>query len=94
MKFDFPDPFAPIKTLIGRKGSFSISAMLLNPLTVMYSSAVDAIFADDCETWINDGPFGRYDLRRIMPIRTTMIQPSAVRAEFSNKACRQQLATE
>jgi hypothetical protein len=29
MKFDLPEPFGPIKTLIGLNGSFSIEAMLL-----------------------------------------------------------------
>jgi hypothetical protein len=35
MKFDFPEPFEPIKTLMGRSGSFSSDAMLLKPRTVM-----------------------------------------------------------
>ena len=36
-KFDFPDPFAPIKMLIGRSGRFSIAAMLLKPRIVIVS---------------------------------------------------------
>ena len=39
MKLDLPEPFAPIKTLMGAKGSLSMTLMLLNPLMVMKSSA-------------------------------------------------------
>ena len=35
MKFDFPEPFAPINTLQAVSGSFSIDAMLLKPRMVM-----------------------------------------------------------
>jgi hypothetical protein len=35
MKFDLPEPFAPMITLMGRNASYSIEAMLLNHLTVM-----------------------------------------------------------
>jgi len=35
MKFDFPEPFGPISTLIGLSSNFSTEAMLLKPLIVM-----------------------------------------------------------
>jgi hypothetical protein len=41
MKFDFPDPFGPITTLIGLSSSFSTEAILLNPWTVIESSAFE-----------------------------------------------------
>lgn len=39
MKFDFPDPFGPIRTLIAPRVRSSIAAMLLKPRTVMVSSS-------------------------------------------------------
>jgi hypothetical protein len=39
MKFDFPDPFAPIRMLIWRKGRWATDAMLLNPLMEILSIA-------------------------------------------------------
>ena len=39
MKFDFPDPFGPIRTLIGPRRKRSTRLMLLNPSMVIQSSA-------------------------------------------------------
>ena len=39
MKFDFPEPFGPIRTVIEPNSSFSMDRMLLKPLTLMKSSS-------------------------------------------------------
>ena len=39
MKFDLPDPLAPMTTFIAPSFSFSMEAILLNPLTVIQSSS-------------------------------------------------------
>ena len=38
MKFDLPDPFGPIRTLIGPRRKRSMRLMLLNPSMVTQSS--------------------------------------------------------
>lgn len=43
MKFDLPEPFGPIRRLIGRSSSFSTDARLLNPSIVTKSSAFEGI---------------------------------------------------
>src|SRR5258706_14069921 len=48
-KFDLPDPFAPIKMLIGFSFKFSTDLKLLNPLIVMYSTVFAGIYHHHCK---------------------------------------------